>query len=87
MLTPGQMMPCHSRITDMAENIEKNSPWRTNQHAKASCSVRQGAFLDSSRRVGQKMKSIFEKLFIFLKCSVKFSINYFCQLQEIFFQF
>jgi hypothetical protein len=67
MLTPGQMMPCHSRITDMAENIEKNSPWRTNQHAKASCSVRQGAFLDSSRRVGQKMKSIFEKLFIFLK--------------------
>ena len=67
MLTPGQMMPCHSRITDMAENIEKNSPWRTNQHTKASCSVRQGASLDSSRRVGQKIKRIFEKLFIFLK--------------------
>ena len=88
MLTPGQMMPCHSRITDMAENIEKNSPWRTNQHTKASCSVRQGAFLDSSRRVGQNLTEHFRKaLHLFENALSSFQSIIFANCEKYFFNF
>ena len=48
---------------DDNKNKQENSPWQTDQHAKAHEEVPQGVFLDSSRRIEQKIKSIFKKPF------------------------
>ena len=44
-----------------------NALWRTPSSVKAHEEVHQSALLDSSRRIGQKLKSIFKKPFSFSK--------------------